>query len=132
MTTKNTLVLGVAVILAFIVVIVAGFRLGRQNVVPATARSVARVQPQAQPAPRSADPPQAGQASSDRTTTNGFPLLTPAEVNTLRTQPDVLVIDVRGDFAWASEHVPGAISFPEDQAEQRYTELPQDKLIIAY
>ncbi|MFQ5812196.1 MAG: rhodanese-like domain-containing protein [Anaerolineae bacterium] len=126
MTTKSKLILGVAVSLAFIVVAVAGFRLGQQNTVPATAQSVAQTQPEVQLAPRSADPPQV------RTTPNGFSLLSPAEVNTLRTQPNVLVIDVRGDFVWASEHVPGAISFPEDQAEQRYDELPRDKLIVAY
>ena len=126
MTIQNKLVLGVAISLALIVVAVAGFRLGQQNTAPTTAQSVARVQPQVQPAPRLADPPQA------RTTSNGFPLLTPAEVNDRREQPNVLVIDVRGDSTWASGHVPGAISFPEDQAEQRYDELPRDKLIIAY
>lgn len=133
MTTKSKLLLGVVVTLAFIVVTVAGLQLGRQDTALPTAQSVARVQPQVQTAPRSIDPSEADeQPTSARTTANGFPLFSPAEVNTLRTQPDVLVIDVRGDPFWASEHVPGAISFPEDQAEQRYDELPRDKLIIAY
>lgn len=48
MTTKNKLIFGVAAILAFIVVAVAGFWLGQQDTLPATAQSVSRVQPPAQ------------------------------------------------------------------------------------
>ncbi len=105
----------------------AGFQLSRRSALPATA-----AQPAVQTQSQVADVAQASQPTPARMTSNGFPLLTPAEVNTLRLQPDVLVIDVRGDFVWAREHVPGAISFPEDQAEQRWNELPQDKLIVAY
>lgn len=138
----NRLLLGIVAILILIGAGVAGFLLSRQDTVPATAaRSADQREGQAQPTSQAANPaPAALQQAQDtaqstaarRTTTNGFPLYAPAEVNALRTQPDVLVIDVRGDLVWASEHVPGAISFPEDQAEQRYDELPRDKLIIAY
>ena len=106
---------------------VTGFWLGHRGKVAGT---TLQMQSEAQAIRGNTNPSSA--ESSPRTTRNGIPLLSPLEVNALRTRPDVLVIDVRGDFAWAQEHVPGAISFPEDQAEQRYNELPRDKLIIAY
>lgn len=68
-----------------------------------------------------------------RTTRNGIPLLTASDIKALVDQhADVLIIDVRTDLAYATGHVPGAVHFPEDQAETRYTELPRDKPIVAY
>lgn len=128
----NRLLLGVAAILVLVGAGVVGFQLSRRSTTPTTAPSVAQPETQAQPASQAANLAPAESTAARRTTVNGFPLYTPVEVNTLRTRPDVLVIDVRSDLAWALEHVPGAISFPEDQAEQRYDELPRDKLIIAY
>ena len=76
-----------------------------------------------------------------RITRNGIPLLTASDIKALVDQhadaefaarSEFVIIDVRTDLAYAAGHVPGAVHFPEDQAETRYTELPRDKPIVAY
>ena len=121
----SKLIVGLVAVLILAAVAIVGFQWGRRT--PAANVVAPDTRPQAPSNPAAAAP-----ATARRTTRNGIPLLSPAEVNALRTRPDVLIIDVRGDFTWAQGHVPGAISFPEGQAEQRYSELPRDKLIIAY
>ncbi len=43
-----------------------------------------------------------------------------------------LIIDVRQKDDYEQGHIKGAISFPQDQVDNRVGELPKDKLIIAY
>jgi hypothetical protein len=43
-----------------------------------------------------------------------------------------LIIDVRAAETYDAGHIAGAISFPESDVDARVTELPKDKMIIAY
>ena len=43
-----------------------------------------------------------------------------------------LILDVRGAESYAEGHITGAILFPEADIATRASELPKDKLIIAY
>ena len=45
---------------------------------------------------------------------------------------DVIVLDVRPAEEYRAGHVPGAISVPVGQLEQRLADLPADKEIVAY
>jgi len=44
----------------------------------------------------------------------------------------VIVLDVRPMEEYQSGHIPGAISIPLEELEQRLSELPQDQEIVAY
>jgi 3-mercaptopyruvate sulfurtransferase SseA len=43
-----------------------------------------------------------------------------------------LIIDVRTKEIYDQGHIKGAISFPEAEVDARVSELPKDKLIVAY
>ena len=43
-----------------------------------------------------------------------------------------MLLDVRPEVEFQAGHLPGAISIPLDELEQRLEELPSDKLIVAY
>lgn len=43
-----------------------------------------------------------------------------------------LIIDVRAAQSFDEGHIAGAISFPEADADTRVSEIPKDKLVIAY
>lgn len=43
-----------------------------------------------------------------------------------------VLIDVRSQAAYEQSHAVGALSFPEETIEQRYSELPKDKQVILY
>lgn len=45
---------------------------------------------------------------------------------------EVIVLDVRPPDEYAAGHIPGAISMPYEEIEQRFSELPDDGEIIAY
>lgn len=45
---------------------------------------------------------------------------------------DVVLLDVRPDDEFLSGHIPGALSIPVDELEDRLSELPVDREIIAY
>lgn len=45
---------------------------------------------------------------------------------------EVVLLDVRPEVEFQAGHLPGAISIPLDELEQRLDELPLDKLIVAY
>jgi len=45
---------------------------------------------------------------------------------------DVVLIDVRPEHEYATEHLPGAVSIPLDELEARLSELPRDRPIVAY
>ena len=44
----------------------------------------------------------------------------------------LVVVDVRPAEEYRSAHLPGAVSIPLDELEQRLRELPQDRQIVAY
>ncbi len=45
---------------------------------------------------------------------------------------EVVVIDVRPEAEYAAGHLPGAVSVPPDQLQQRLDELPGDRDVVAY
>ena len=47
-------------------------------------------------------------------------------------QGEVVVLDVRPRHEYVSGHIPGAVSVPVDELEQRLTELPPDVDVVAY
>ncbi|MFO7608334.1 MAG: rhodanese-like domain-containing protein [Candidatus Krumholzibacteriia bacterium] len=44
----------------------------------------------------------------------------------------VIVLDVRPGDEYAAGHIPGAVSLPLEELEQRLSELPRDREIVAY
>jgi rhodanese-related sulfurtransferase/DNA-binding transcriptional ArsR family regulator len=45
---------------------------------------------------------------------------------------EVTVIDVRPQEEYQAGHIPGAVSVPIDELEDRLSELPQDRVVVAY
>lgn len=45
---------------------------------------------------------------------------------------DYLLLDVRGDEAFAQSHIEGAISVPVASLDQRMAELPKDRELVVY
>ena len=43
-----------------------------------------------------------------------------------------LFLDLRPNSAFARTHIPGAISIPAEELENRYSDLPNDRTIITY
>lgn len=52
-------------------------------------------------------------------------------VDQIRERDDVVILDVREDWEFASGHVPGADWIPLGQLSSRLDELPRDKTIVA-
>jgi len=71
------------------------------------------------------------------TSENGEPLkkyLEPEALKALTESPDdnIWIIDVRGESAYTSRHIPSARSFPSSSILDRLDELPKDKYLILY
>jgi rhodanese-related sulfurtransferase len=45
---------------------------------------------------------------------------------------EVVLLDVRPSVEYQAGHLPGALSIPLDELERRLSELPPDKMIVAY
>jgi len=45
---------------------------------------------------------------------------------------EIVLLDVRPEAEFQAGHLPGAVSIPLDEIEQRLNDLPLDKLIVAY
>jgi len=52
-------------------------------------------------------------------------------VESLRANPNVLVLDVREDTEYAGGHIPGAVLLPLGQIPNRLNDIPKDKTVIA-
>ena len=50
----------------------------------------------------------------------------------LKAGEDLVVVDVRPPEEYRAAHLPGAVSIPLDELEQRLRELPQERQIVAY
>jgi len=61
-----------------------------------------------------------------------FPKISVDELQERMGKQGVLLLDVRPAVEFQAGHLPGAVSIPLDQLEQRLGELPQGKLIVAY
>ena len=62
----------------------------------------------------------------------GLEQVTRAELLARVKRDDVVVLDVRPPEEFAAGHIPGAVSVPLDQLEQRLGSLPRDAEIVAY
>ena len=61
------------------------------------------------------------------------PRILPEEVlSKVENKAEVVILDVRTESSYNKAHLPGAISIPREEIEERYTELPADKEIITY
>jgi rhodanese-related sulfurtransferase len=60
------------------------------------------------------------------------PRVTPAELKALMDKGEAVAIDVRGSVPYELGHIQGAVWLPIGLMAQRFGELPQDKLIVAY
>ena len=58
--------------------------------------------------------------------------VTQAELLQRVKRDDVVVLDVRPQDEFAAGHIPGAVSVPLDELEQRLDSLPRDTEIVAY
>jgi len=60
------------------------------------------------------------------------PRVTPAELKALMDKGEAVAIDVRGSVPYELGHIKGAVWLPLGLVAQRFDQLPQDKLIVAY
>lgn len=60
------------------------------------------------------------------------PRVTPAELKALMDKGEAVAIDVRGSVPYELGHIKDAVWLPLGLLAQRFGELPQDKLIVAY
>jgi rhodanese-related sulfurtransferase len=58
--------------------------------------------------------------------------LTVEEARALQLKGEAVLVDVRGSVPWELGHIDGAVWLPLGLVNQRSSELPQDKLIVAY
>jgi rhodanese-related sulfurtransferase/DNA-binding MarR family transcriptional regulator len=61
-----------------------------------------------------------------------FPKISVDDLRERMRRDEVLLLDVRPAVEFKAGHLPGAVSIPLDELEQRLEELPLDKLIVAY
>jgi rhodanese-related sulfurtransferase len=61
-----------------------------------------------------------------------FHTLTPDQVQARLRRNEALLLDVRPSEEYAAAHIPGAVSIPYNELEERLAELPTNKLIVAY
>jgi len=45
---------------------------------------------------------------------------------------DVIVLDLRPESEYRQSHIKGAVSIPFSELEERLSELPQDREVVAY
>lgn len=58
--------------------------------------------------------------------------ITPAELREAMEKGQVVIVDVRGEAAYNSGHIKGALLIPMDQIGARAGELPRNKMIVTY
>ncbi len=61
-----------------------------------------------------------------------FEKISAGELQERMVKDDVVLLDVRPEVEFQTGHLPGAVSIPLDELEQRLDELPPGKLIVAY
>ncbi|WP_137876307.1 rhodanese-like domain-containing protein [Rhodococcus sp. Q] len=62
---------------------------------------------------------------------HGAPSVTAAEA--IRLAADgALIVDVRRQFEWARNHIPGSVHIPLEDLPRRCEELPDDRLLITF
>jgi len=74
-------------------------------------------------------------AQPNPTTTIPFPEIERISVKQTKELMDkgkAVLIDVRSQALYDQSHAQGALAFPEDTIDERYTELPKDTLLVLY
>ena len=72
-------------------------------------------------------------SATPRTTTPTPPKISPSTAKTiLETDPTSVFVDVRAKTDYDKQHIPGAISIPSAEFQERYTEIPAALQIIVY
>ncbi len=95
--------------------------------VPPTASPTTTVTPMPTP------PPPVAEGESIPTTRSEVPRITPQELKEkLDANEDVIVVDTRSRKEYDSVHIPGALSIPLSEIEERHGELPQEGEIVLY
>jgi rhodanese-related sulfurtransferase/DNA-binding transcriptional ArsR family regulator len=61
-----------------------------------------------------------------------FEAISAADLRERLRSNDVILLDVRPQAEYQAGHIPGAISMPYNEVEDRLAELPTDKTIVAY
>ncbi len=56
--------------------------------------------------------------------------LQPSDINSLRENPDVVVIDVREQYEYDEGHIPGVTLIPLGSIPNRLDEIPTDKEVV--
>lgn len=71
-------------------------------------------------------------ANQSDTAALNLPLTINADtVNSLRSNPDVFLVDVREEYEFAAGHIPEATLIPLGQLASRLDEIPKDKTVVA-
>ena len=69
---------------------------------------------------------------ASQTASDGVARITVAELKVAVEKGTVVIVDTRGPEAYEAEHIKGAINMPETSVTARASELPRDKMIVAY
>jgi hypothetical protein len=78
-------------------------------------------------------PPPATEEEPIPSTVSQVPRITPQELKEkLDANEDVIVVDTRSRKEYDSVHIPGALSIPLSEIEERHGELPQEGEIVLY
>jgi rhodanese-related sulfurtransferase len=84
------------------------------------------------PASPDAAPAAAAPAAQSEAAPLNLPMTIDAKtVNSLRNNPNVVLIDVREDYEFAAGHIPEATLIPLGQLGSRLNEIPKDKTVVA-
>jgi rhodanese-related sulfurtransferase len=78
-------------------------------------------------------PPPATEEEPIPTEVSQVPRITPQELKEkLDANEDVIVVDARSRKEYDGLHIPGALSIPLSEIEERHGELPQEGEIVLY
>jgi 3-mercaptopyruvate sulfurtransferase SseA len=68
----------------------------------------------------------------DTTYADGIKRVTIQDLENLRTNGDVFIVDVRNQAAYDQGHIPGAKLIPVGEVVARVKEFPRDRQIVTY
>ena len=92
-----------------------------------------RASPTTTATPMPTTPPPVTEEEPIPTESSQVPRITPQELKEkLDADEDVIVVDTRSRKEYDSVHIPGALSIPISEIEERHGELPQEGEIVLY
>src|SRR5437763_679217 len=71
-------------------------------------------------------------SSTPNVPSDGVRRVTTVELRDMLDKGTAVVIDTRGADSYKANHIKGSISVPVDQVANKISELPRDKMIVAY